>query len=39
MSWGKKGQPIQRFYTSREGLRELNFKGNAFNVESPGCGH
>lgn len=34
-----KRQAIQGFYTSREGLAELNYKGNAFYAESPGCGH
>jgi hypothetical protein len=32
-----KAQTIRGFYTSRAGLQELNFKGNAFYARSPGC--
>jgi hypothetical protein len=28
---------IRGYYTSRVGLRELDYKGNSFYVESPGC--
>jgi hypothetical protein len=34
-----KGRVIQGFYTSREGLKELDYKGNSFYSESPGCAH
>lgn len=35
-----KAEIIRGFYTSRAGLNELDYKGNSFNVESPGCrGH
>lgn len=34
-----KRRVIEGFYTSRQGLAELNYKGNAFYPESPGCGH
>jgi len=27
------------YYTSRDGLKELDYKGNAFYPESPGCSH
>lgn len=27
------------FYTSKEGLKELDYKGNSFYAESPGCEH
>lgn len=33
-----KAECIRGFYTSRMGLKELNFKGNAFYGEPPGCG-
>ena len=33
-----KAECIRGFYTSRIGLTELNYKGNAFYAESPGCG-
>lgn len=42
------GQPFYKFarqaafdgyYTSRDGLKELDYKGNAFYPESPGCTH
>ncbi|MGH9651884.1 MAG: gluconate 2-dehydrogenase subunit 3 family protein, partial [Bryobacteraceae bacterium] len=32
-----KAETIRGFYTSRMGLQELNFKGNAFYAQSPGC--
>ena len=32
-----KNQVVHGFYTSRRGLAELNYKGNAFYVECPGC--
>jgi len=32
-----KGEVIRSFYTSRAGLKELDFKGNAFYARSPGC--
>ena len=32
-----KRETVRGFYTSRLGLRELNYKGNAFYVECPGC--
>jgi gluconate 2-dehydrogenase subunit 3-like protein len=35
-----KGQVLHGFYRSPAGLKELDFKGNAFYAESPGCtGH
>ena len=34
-----KQEIIRGFYTSRLGLREIDYKGNAFYGESPGCGH
>jgi len=30
---------IDGYYTSREGLKDLNYKGNAMYAESPGCAH
>jgi hypothetical protein len=33
-----KGEVIRGFYTSKAGLKELDFKGNAFYARSPGCG-
>jgi hypothetical protein len=30
---------IDGFYTSKEGLKELDYKGNSFYSESPGCDH
>ncbi len=33
-----KAETIRGFYTSRQGLKELDYKGNAFYPESPGCG-
>jgi hypothetical protein len=32
-----KAESIRGFYTSRRGLKELDFKGNSFYAESPGC--
>ncbi len=32
-----KGEIIRGFYTSRAGLKELDYKGNSFYAESPGC--
>jgi hypothetical protein len=32
-----KAESIRGFYTSRRGLNELEFKGNSFYPESPGC--
>jgi gluconate 2-dehydrogenase subunit 3-like protein len=32
-----KSEVIRGFYTSQAGLRELDFKGNAFYARSPGC--
>lgn len=32
-----KGETIRGFYTSQVGLKELDFKGNAFYARSPGC--
>jgi hypothetical protein len=32
-----KAETIRGFYTSGVGLKELNFKGNAFYARSPGC--
>jgi hypothetical protein len=34
-----KHRTLEGFYTSQEGLRELDYKGNAFYAESPGCDH
>ena len=33
-----KGECIRGFYTSRIGLKELDYKGSAFYAGSPGCG-
>lgn len=33
-----KAECIRGFYTSRAGLKELDYKGNAFYAEPPGCG-
>jgi gluconate 2-dehydrogenase subunit 3-like protein len=33
-----KAESIRGFYTSRAGLKELDYKGNAFYSKSPGCG-
>ena len=32
-----KDQTVHGFYTSQRGLKELDFKGNAFYAECPGC--
>jgi hypothetical protein len=32
-----KAEAIRGFYSSRTGLKELDFKGNAFYARSPGC--
>jgi hypothetical protein len=32
-----KSETIKSFYTSRAGLKELDYKGNAFYARSPGC--
>lgn len=32
-----KAETVRGFYTSRAGLKELDFKGNAFYARSPGC--
>lgn len=32
-----KGEVIRGFYTSRAGLKELDYRGNAFYARSPGC--
>jgi hypothetical protein len=32
-----KSEAIKGFYTSRTGLKELDYKGNAFYARSPGC--
>lgn len=32
-----KAEVIRGFYTSQAGLKELDYKGNAFYVRSPGC--
>jgi hypothetical protein len=34
-----KFEAIRGFYTSRAGLKELDYKGNAFYAASPGCRH
>jgi hypothetical protein len=33
-----KAETIRGLYTSKAGLKELDFKGNAFYARSPGCG-
>jgi hypothetical protein len=32
-----KNRTIQGFYTSRQGLKELDYKGNSFYSVCPGC--
>ena len=32
-----KAESIRGFYTSRRGLKEIDYKGNSFYAESPGC--
>ena len=34
-----KAEAIRGYYTSRLGLKELNYAGNSFYGQSPGCGH
>ena len=34
-----KHRVLDGFYTSRQGLEELDYKGNAFYAQSPGCDH
>jgi gluconate 2-dehydrogenase subunit 3-like protein len=34
-----KHEIIRGFYTSRAGLKEIDYPGNAFHAESPGCDH
>lgn len=34
-----KQEIIRGFYTSRAGLKEIDYQGNAFHAESPGCSH
>lgn len=34
-----KHRTLDGFYTSRQGLQELDYKGNAFYAQSPGCEH
>ena len=34
-----KAEAIRGYYTSRHGLKELNYAGNSFYGQSPGCGH
>jgi hypothetical protein len=34
-----KGEAIRGYYTSRLGLKELNYTGNSFYGQSPGCEH
>lgn len=38
MNWIKR-RTLDGFYTSRQGLQELDYKGNAFYAECPGCDH
>jgi hypothetical protein len=38
IAWFKR-RVLDGFYTSRQGLHELDYKGNAFWAESPGCDH
>lgn len=38
IAWLKR-RALDGFYTSKEGLRELDYKGNSFYAESPGCDH
>ena len=33
-----KEETVRGFYTSRQGLNELDYKGNSFYGQSPGCG-
>ena len=36
LAW-MKAEAIRGYYTSQAGLKELNFRGNAFYARSPGC--
>jgi len=38
LAWMKR-RTLDGFYTSRRGLEELDYKGNAFYAQSPGCDH
>jgi hypothetical protein len=38
IAWVKR-RALDGFYTSRQGLQELDYKGNAFYAQSPGCEH
>ena len=38
IAWVKR-RALDGFYTSRQGLEELDYKGNAFYAQSPGCYH
>jgi len=38
LRWFKE-RVVEGFYTSKEGLKELDYKGNSFYAESPGCHH
>ena len=38
VEWVKR-RTLDGFYTSRQGLQELDYKGNAFYAQSPGCDH
>jgi hypothetical protein len=38
MAWVKR-RALDGYYTSRQGLGELDYKGNAFYAQSPGCEH
>ena len=38
IAWMKR-RILDGFYTSRQGLQELDYKGNAFYAQSPGCDH
>lgn len=38
LAWIKR-RTLDGFYTSKEGLQELDYKGNASYAESPGCKH
>jgi len=38
ISWFKR-HVLEGFYTSKEGLKELDYKGNSFHSQCPGCEH
>jgi len=38
LAWTKR-RTLEGFYTSRRGLQEIDYKGNAFYAKSPGCDH